>query len=164
MSVSPTEVLADTTDTDRQSAQTVLDDLLGYNLKRAYMLVQADFRETLGEGGLTSRVFSALSLVVENPNITQSELARILRIERSGLVAIVDQLEERELLSRSSVRGDRRVYALAPTAKGIETFKDTLEAVHQHEKRLFSPLSRQEQADLLKLLRKFRGASEKDTQ
>ena len=162
MSVSPTKVLAEATDTNDKSSETVLDDLVGYNLKRAYMIVQADFRDTLGEDGLTARVFSALSLVVENPNITQSELAWTLRIERSGLVAIVDQLEERKLLTRNSVVGDRRVYALAPTALGIRTFKASLKAVQQHEERLFSSLSRTEQAELLMLLKKFRGASEKD--
>ena len=112
MSVSPTKVLAEATDTNDKSSETVLDDLVGYNLKRAYMIVQADFRDTLGEDGLTARVFSALSLVVENPNITQSELARTLRIERSGLVAIVDQLEERKLLTRSSVVGDTLIVCL----------------------------------------------------
>jgi DNA-binding MarR family transcriptional regulator len=77
-------------------------------------------------------------------------------------VAIVDQLEERKLLTRSSVVGDRRVYALAPTALGIRTFKASLKAVQQHEEGLFSSLSRTEQAELLMLLKKFRGASEKD--
>mgnify|MGYP001602657296 CR=1 FL=1 len=70
-----------------------LDDLVGYNLKRAYVIVQSDFRAALGRDGLSPRVFSALSLVVQFPNITQSELARMLGIERSGLVAIVDDLK-----------------------------------------------------------------------
>lgn len=109
MGLSPIKVLAEATDTNDESLETVLDDLVGYNLKSAYMIVQTDFRDTLGEDGLTARVFSALSLVVENLNITQSELARTLRIEMSGLVAIVDQLEERKLLIRNSVVRDRRV-------------------------------------------------------
>ena len=144
MGLSPIKVLAEATDTNDESLETVLDDLVGYNLKSAYMIVQTDFRDTLGEDGLAARVFSALSLVVENLNITQSELARTLRIEMSGLVAIVDQLEERKLLIRNSVVGDRRVYALAPTVLGIRTFKASLKAVQQHEERLYSSLPRTE--------------------
>ena len=77
-----------------------LESLIGYNLKRAYMIVQNDFRSTLGNDGMAARVFSALSLAVQTPNITQSELARTLGIDRSGLVAIVDELEERGYVSR----------------------------------------------------------------
>lgn len=141
---------------------SALNDLIGYNLKRAYMVVQADFRETLGKGGLTARVFSALTLVVEQPGITQSDLARALRIERSGLVAIVDELEEKKLLKRVSVPGNRRVQPLRPTAAGKKVFRSVLQTVRGHEDRLFSVLAPEEQVQLLTLLKKFRQGTEKD--
>lgn len=139
---------------------SVLDDLVGYNLKRAYVIVQADFRDTLGKDGLTARVFSALTMVVEQPNITQSDLARALRIERSGLVAIVDELEAKKLLKRVSVPGNRRVQPLQPTASGKRMFQSVLKKVKGHEERLFSVLSSNEQAQLRACLKKFRQAAE----
>lgn len=54
----------------------ILEEFIGYNLKRAYMIVQTDFRRAVGDEGLAPRVFSALALVVQFPNITQSGLAR----------------------------------------------------------------------------------------
>ena len=95
-----------------------LEGLIGYNLKRAYVIVSNDFRRSMGTNGFLPRVFSALSLIVHFPNITQSELARKLGLERSGLVAIIDELESRKFVSRQAVPGDRRVQALAPTAAG----------------------------------------------
>ena len=68
-------------------SQTGLIGLVGYNLKRAYMRMHADFRDTLGQQGFTQRTFSVLSMVCENPEISQSEIARALGIERSGTVA-----------------------------------------------------------------------------
>lgn len=137
-----------------------LDEFVGYNLKRAYMIFQADFREALGKDGLSPRSYSALSLAVQNANITQSELARRLGIERSGLVAIVDQLEEAGLLCRVGVPGDRRVQALTPTQEGLALFARASKQVATHEDRLTSVLSDGERDQLLTLLRKLRNSSE----
>ena len=137
-----------------------LEDLIGYNLKRAYLIVSADFRRTLGLDGFAPRVFSALSLVVEFPNITQSELARMLKIERSGLVAIIDELEGRKLLQRIPVPRDRRIQALAPTSAGRAAYARARDAVKQHEEELFADFSGDEKATLLQLLRKIRATEE----
>ena len=137
-----------------------LETLIGYNLKRAYVIISSDFRRTLGEDGFAPRVFSALSLVVQFPNITQSELARTLGIERSGLVAIVDDLEGRGFLSRNAVPGDRRVQALAPTKAGVRAYQKAAEAVQAHEEALLQHMSREERDTLLSLLRKIREIEE----
>ncbi|MDD9910484.1 MAG: MarR family transcriptional regulator [Ahrensia sp.] len=133
-----------------------LEDLIGYNLKRAYVIVRADFREALGDDGMSARVFSALSLAVEFPNITQSELARMMGIERSGLVSIVDELEQRGFLNRVAVPGDRRVQALVPTQEGRFACVEALKAVRAHEDALLDVMTAKEKETLLKLLKKIR--------
>jgi DNA-binding MarR family transcriptional regulator len=134
-----------------------LEDLIGYNLKRAYVIVQEDFRAALGDDGLSPRVFSALSLTVTYPNITQSALARMMGIERSGLVAIVDSLEQSGLIERAPVPGDRRVQALVPTEAGRRVYSGAIDAVRRHEARLFADFSAGEIATLLTLLKRIRG-------
>ena len=133
-----------------------LEDLIGYNLKRAYVTVSSDFKKTLGQDGFAPRVYSALSLVVQFPNITQSGLARLLGIERSGLVALVDEMERRGFLKRTQVRGDRRVQALVATAAGKKALDETLQAVRAHEAALLSGLNASEKEMLLALLQKIR--------
>lgn len=137
-----------------------LEDLVGYNLKRAYVTLHADFRATLEEDDLAPRVFSALSLVVQFPNITQSELARMLGIERSGLVAIVDNLEHRGYLARATVPGDRRVQALVPTAEGAQAYAAAVAAVRAHEDRMLADFSAEDVTQLIALLRKIRAKGE----
>ncbi|MFO7805022.1 MAG: MarR family transcriptional regulator [Paracoccaceae bacterium] len=149
-------------DAEQAIAATDLEGFIGYNLKRAYVTVQADFRATLGEDGLGPRVFSALSLVVQFPQISQSELARMLGIERSGLVAIVDDLEGRGYLTRATVPGDRRVQALVPTPDGLGAYQSALDAVRQHEDRLLSHLTADEKQTLLHLLQKIRQSDRED--
>ena len=142
--------------TDLETESSDLEDLIGYNLKRAYVIVQTDFRKTLGDDGMSARVFSALSLCVRFPNITQSELARMMGIERSGLVAIVDELEAKNHLRRAPVPGDRRVQALVPTDEGRRAYTEAIEAVRAHEDRLFADMSAEEKETLLALLKKIR--------
>lgn len=137
-------------------AQSDLEDLIGYNLKRAYLIVSSDFKQTLGQDGFGPRVFSALSLVVQFPNITQSELARMLGIERSGLVAITDELEGQGLLKRVAVPRDRRVQALAPTDAGRSAYASARDAVQAHEAELLSEFLPEEVETLMHLLRKIR--------
>ena len=135
---------------------TDLEGFVGYNLKRAYVIVSQDFRQTLGDEGLAPRVFSALALIIQFPRITQSDLARKLGIERSGLVAIIDDLERRGYVSREPVLSDRRVQALAPTEAGKAACLQAQEAVKAHEAQLLSCLTAQETQTLIRLLRKIR--------
>lgn len=139
-----------------EAPRSDLEDLVGYNLKRAYVIVRSDFRAALGQDGFSPRVFSALSLAVHSPNITQSELARMLGIERSGLVAIVDELESRGYLERVAVPDDRRVQALVPTEAGRAAYAEAAELARAHEAALLSNLTAAEKETLLRLLRKIR--------
>lgn len=138
-----------------------LEELVGYNLKRAYIVVKEDFRDAMGKDGPSARVFSALSLTIDHPNVTQSELARMMGIERSGLVAIVDELEAKGCLSRVQVPTDRRVQALVPTEAGRQLYRETIEAVRAHEDSLFSNMTEAEKQQLLSLLKKIRHRGER---
>jgi DNA-binding MarR family transcriptional regulator len=137
-----------------------LEQLMGYNLKRAYVIMQADFRDALGQDGLAQRVFSALSLVVQFPQISQSRLARKLGVERSGLVAIIDDLEQLGYLLRATVPGDRRVQALVPTDAGRKAYGAAMATVRTHEDALLSELTAAEKQTLIGLLQKIRHRGE----
>jgi DNA-binding MarR family transcriptional regulator len=145
---------------DAEAPEPELEGFIGYNLKRAYVILRADFRRALGEDGFSPRAFSALSLVVQYPNITQTGLARMLGVERSGLVAIVDDLERRGLIRRGTVQGDRRVQALMPTRAGVEALVDAVAAVRDHEDRLFAAFTAEERDTLMALLQKIRALGE----
>lgn len=145
---------------DTEAPQPELEGFIGYNLKRAYMIIQADFRRALGEDGFSPRAFSALSLVVQFPNITQTGLSRMLGIERSGLVAIIDDLEGRGLVRRGRVPGDRRAQALLPTKAGIQALADATAAVRSHEDTIFADFTDAERTTLMALLQRVRALGE----
>lgn len=148
-------------DTSNEAHVLAQDDLLalaGYNLKRAYIRTRNDFKTALEDTGLSPRTFSVLSIVTANPRITQSDTARLLGIERSGMVVIVDELEKRGLLLRKPVPEDRRAYALDVTRAGAALYRVALERVREHEDRVFGALDDAERETLMALLRRVHEA------
>ncbi|QYZ69615.1 MarR family winged helix-turn-helix transcriptional regulator [Neotabrizicola shimadae] len=133
-----------------------LSVFLGYEMKRALSLIQADLARVLGELGLRAVSFSALTVIVQTPGLTQSALADALQIERSNLVTLIDELSERNLIVRAPVAGDRRRHALMPTAEGQRLARVAGAAVAAHEDRLFAGLTEEERRELQRLLAKFR--------
>ena len=96
---------------------------VGYHMKRAFNIVQADLTLTLKPFELRMLTYTALALIVGNPGLSQAQLAQAMGIERPNLVVIVDELERRELI----VRG-RRLFGKANAA------------VIAHENRLFADM------------------------
>jgi len=137
--------------------QAVLRSMVGYNMKRAYLTVRTDFVASLGHLALNPSQFSALSLIVANPGVSQSALARALSVERSAVVALIDNLERRGFVSRDPVPGDRRSYALRATLAGIRHCEQAVDAIRAHEERAFARLSPAERATLVELLSRVEG-------
>ncbi len=135
--------------------QTDLASLTGYQVKRAYVRLHNDFRTSMAPFDLTQRVFSMLSLVCENPGVTQSAVSRELGIERSGTVVIVDHLEARGLISRNRISSDRRAYALHATDAGTALYGKALGAVRAHETRMMQGFSPDDVATLRLLLERI---------
>lgn len=143
---------AEKTESGPQVDPGALSGFIGYAMKRAYMTIHADFLASLEHLDLRTGTFSALSIIVDNPDISQSQLARALAIERSGVVLIVDHLEGRDLIGRHRVPGDRRAYALRATLAGRHLRDQAVEAIREHEARVLSRLGDREQAELRALL------------
>lgn len=129
-----------------------LQRFVGYHLKRAFNVVQSDLTETLKPFELRMLTYSALVLIVDNPGLSQSQLADAMDIERPNLVVIIDELEQRELIMRDRVPTDRRAYALRATLKGQRLFKRTVKAVAAHEAALLKGIDEQTQKTLLSAL------------
>lgn len=141
---------------DSSYVDNELTGYIGYNLKRVLSLVHADLTQVLATLDLRVVSFSVLSIVVRNPGINQTQLAEALKIERSNLVQLIDELSGKSLLARTPVAGDRRRYALMPTTAGKSLYAKAEKAVAAHEARVFSMLDGAEQANLIALLRKVR--------
>ena len=114
-------------------SDNALRGFLGYNLKRAYLAVHPAAKAAMTEFGLRVPSFSCLSVIVENPGIAPSVLAEYLKMERSNIVVIIDELESRELVNRTRSTVDRRRFALTATVRGHRIHEQTVGAICRHE-------------------------------
>ena len=130
-----------------------LRNFMGYDMKRAFNVIQSDLNATLQPMGLRMVTFSVLTVIRDNPGIRQSQLADILSIERPNLVLILDELEQNGAVKRVRASGDRRAYELSVTDAGQALSDRAIEAVDAHDTRMAEGLDRAEREALHKALR-----------
>jgi DNA-binding MarR family transcriptional regulator len=113
------------------------------------------FHEALESVGLEPRQFGVLNVVALGEGKSQQALAEPLRIPPSRMVAIVDELEDRNLIERRRNPADRRAHALYLTAEGRRLLDEGRRLAMENEQRFCAPLQPAERRQLLELLRRL---------
>ena len=139
------------------AADIVLDDLIGYALRRAQIQVFQHLVEQLNEFDLRPAQFSALAIIDQNPGPTQTELARILAIEPPQVVPMVNKLEERGLALRVRCKADKRSYGLFLSKAGKTLLERLKQVAAQSDIDASANLDAAEREQLLRLLQKVYG-------
>jgi DNA-binding MarR family transcriptional regulator len=112
------------------------------------------FAERLDALELSPPDAGIIRLLRMSPGISQQELAARLRIHPSRLVAIVDNLEKRNIVERRANEEDRRLYSLHLTRDGTQLLEGIGKVAREHQDALLSGLSGEERGQLAALLRK----------
>ena len=133
----------------------VLENHVGYFLRRAQISVFQDFIGTLAEVDIGPAQYSVLVVIGANEGPSQAEVAETLGIERARLVRMLDDLERRGLTQRQPSATDRRSHALALTQSGQKILKRAKALAASHEVRLQARLGAAHHKVLLDTLRAF---------
>jgi DNA-binding MarR family transcriptional regulator len=129
-----------------------LRGLVGHLLRRATGRVLGDFAETLGDQ-ISPAEFGLLTLVANNPGITQVRLAAALSLDKSTLSPALARLTRRGLLQRERLASDGRLQALRLAPGAEARYAALREQVDAHEARIARVLTPAEREELLRLLR-----------
>ena len=132
-----------------------LNDLLGFQLRRAQMSVFHHFSSTVGGEGITPALFGLMMIVSKNEGLSQSRLAQALGIDVSTMVAMIDRIEKKRWIQRKKSNVDRRSHALYLTKEGNRLIDRLCLLVEGHEKKFFNNLNLSEKKTLLALLKKI---------
>lgn len=130
-----------------------LADDLGFLLARASAVSQAAANEALASHELKVRSYSVLALAVTGGRPSQRELAAFLRLDPSQVVALIDDLERRALVTREADPRDRRANVVAATLAGRSLYRRAQADVEAGERRARAGLSSADRAELTRLLR-----------
>ena len=135
----------------------VLDELLGFSLRRAQIaMFQAFYASTEGMDVTPTR-FTALVIIGANPGISQTLLGNALGIARSGAMLLVDWLEDKGWLERKAKPGDGRAWGLHLTRSGESVLARAKGRVVDWDAKRSVALAVKERRELLRLLGKLAG-------
>jgi DNA-binding MarR family transcriptional regulator len=139
---------------DRAPLPPTLERWTGALLNRAAQRVQERFESGLEPLGIRPKHYGVLALL-ENGPLTQIEIGRGLWVDRTTMVALIDDLERLGLVERERHPEDRRAYAITLTDRGREMLSQATGVVAATQEECFAALSRTEQEQLRALLAKL---------
>lgn len=132
-----------------------LDSLVGYNARRATLVIVDAFLRNMAVYGLRPVDFSVLSLIGHNPGITSRQLCATLNLQPPNLVGMINQLQTRELILRRPHPHDGRAMGLHLTPAGRKMMKQAEVTAFELEEAATARLSAAERKTLMQLLQKI---------
>jgi MarR family transcriptional regulator, lower aerobic nicotinate degradation pathway regulator len=121
-------------------------------IARVARVVRQRFDRALEPTGLRQRQLVALGYLREHGPTPQQALAQSLCMDASSLVCLLNELEDRELISRSRDRADRRRGILMLTEEGQETMEQIDRTLLRLDEEILSNLDEEERGTLRALL------------
>ena len=127
-------------------------NIVGFHIRLAHGAAYRHFTDTFSELDLTQKQVSVLWLVDDHPDISQTDLAQRMRMDRATTMAIVNRLEAKQYLLRGKSPSDGRKQTLNLTDQGRKALVVAKDAIAAHERWLKSRFSDKEVETLIELL------------
>jgi DNA-binding MarR family transcriptional regulator len=137
---------------NKNENETVVDHRVLPLLEHLTRVGRRAAEATMSPGGLRPRHLIALKLLCEQGPASQQGLADALSLDPSNVVGLLNELEERELITRRRDRADRRRHIVELSARGEEELGLAYARFRLVEDDLLSALSAEERATLYDLL------------
>ena len=121
-----------------------MDTSLHYLTMANQMLIQKRLLERVKASGLTLGQPKVLDYLGDNDGASQKEIAAACHIEPGSLTSILNRMEEKEMIERRILNGNRRTFHVFLTAYGKELQKKVDTAFQEIEKEALEGINEQE--------------------
>lgn len=132
-------------------ASEVVSSTTGYLLLKLASLAQATMEQTLAPFRLRGRTLRVLAFV-DGADVSQRDLCRQTGLDRTTMVAVIDELERDGFVRRDRSASDRRKQVISITDDGRTTLREALAAVRRAEEEFLACLSADGRRQLHQLL------------
>lgn len=137
------------------------DAPLGYLLKHVQLRFFELGAAALEPLGISGREAAVLRAIADRYPVSQGEIARAMNVDRTTMVALIDDLQGKGLVQRRPDPEDRRKNAVELTDAGRDTTRRAADAVERTEGDFLGPLSAAEAAQFKRILRALLGDPER---
>lgn len=121
--------------------RSALDRRLGYLLKQVATRFAQLGSTALAPFGIQGRELAVLSMLQSHGPLSQRALGQALHVDRTTMVSLIDQLEEKGLAQRARNPQDRRLYDVGLTEDGQHITARADAAVARAEVELLADLT-----------------------
>ena len=132
-------------------------DRVPFLLYQASQISHSLANEMLAEMALSARQAGILTMVTELEPMTQKALADALKIDRTTMVTLLDDLEDKGYVTRQRHPRDRRAFLVHPTDSGRIAKVAAVRILDQQQRRFLAPLTPAERRQLAALLTRLHG-------
>ena len=122
-----------------------MDDSFHYLSMINHMTIQKKLMEQLADTGLTLGQPKVLDYLKDHDGVSQKEIAAGCLIEAGSLTSILNRMEEKDLIERKILNGNRRTFHIFMTESGKKNQKLVEEAFKKIEKTALNGISEEEQ-------------------
>ena len=122
-----------------------MDDSFHYMSMINHMTVQKKLMDQLKDTGLTLGQPKVLDYLKDHDGASQKEIAAGCLIEAGSLTSILNRMEEKGLIERKMLNGNRRTFHIFMTESGKKNQKLVEEAFKKIEKTALNGISEEEQ-------------------
>jgi DNA-binding MarR family transcriptional regulator len=126
---------------------------LGYLLKHAQLRFFELGAVALAPLGINGREAAVLRAIDADPPVSQGEIARAMGVDRTTIVALIDDLQVKGLVRRRQDLDDRRRHVVELTDAGRDTVRKAVDVVERAERDFLGPLTAAEAAQFKDFLR-----------
>jgi len=137
-----------------------LEHWIGFNLRMAQDASFQAFSRLSQEIGVKPGRFATLTLIGNNPGISQTALSRANGRDKSTLTPLLSDLVRRGLVRRARTRNDRRTYRLTLTKAGERLLAELTACAAAHERKLDAVIGARSRTEFLRILRRLAGEVE----
>ena len=126
-----------------------------------HMTVQKKLMEQLKDTGLTLGQPKVLDYLKNHDGVSQKEIAAGCLIEAGSLTSILNRMEEKDLIERKILNGNRRTFHIFMTESGKKNQKLVEETFEKIEETALNNVSEEEQKVFMEIfLRIYRNLAE----
>ena len=132
-----------------------MDDSFHYLSMINHMIVQKKLMEQLKDTGLTLGQPKVLDYLKEHDGASQKEIAAGCLIEAGSLTSILNRMEEKDLIERKMLNGNRRTFHIFMTEEGKKKQQLVSEAFSEIERKAVEGISKEEMEGFLSVYQKI---------
>ena len=129
-----------------------MKESLHYLLMANHFMIQKALVTSVKDTGLTSGQPKVLDYLKDHDGASQKEIAAGCLIEAGSLTSILNRMEEKGLIERKMLNGNRRTFHIFMTESGKKNQKLVEAAFEKIEETAFSGISEEEQKRFIKIL------------